>query len=95
MGLLSVVMLLLLVLLAGTAADTEDVFSSTTDLARLVNTEQEFVERLSELADSLESEARQIREFLSEQYSELQVEDPVTYVRQRQHTVIKWKTVGI
>ena len=80
-------MLFLLVLLAGAAADTEDVFSSTTDLARLVNTEQEFIERLSELADSLESEARHIREFLSEQYSELQVEDPVTYVRQRQHTV--------
>ena len=64
----SMSLLLVLVSLQPISGDHSDVFSSTADLTRLLQLETRFITDLSNLADTLASEAAAIRQYLETHY---------------------------
>ena len=64
----SLLMVLVLASLQPISGDHSDVFSSTADLTRLLQLETRFITDLSNLADTLASEAAAIRQYLETHY---------------------------
>ena len=60
--------------------DDSDLFSSTEDLARLLHTENTFVQQLRDLTANLEKDLNILRTFLDTHYKEDRVTDGITYV---------------
>ena len=60
--------------------DDSDLFSSTEDLARLLQTENNFIQELRALTANLEKDLNILKTFLESHYKEARQTDGITYV---------------
>ena len=70
----------LLVAVVRVRGDDSDLFASTEDLARLLHTENAFVQQLRDLTADMEKDLKILRTFLDSHYKEDRLTDGITYV---------------